>query len=149
MSQRDTQKGPFWEHTLIGTERRRPAPLHWSDKLVLTMLVMGGCALGFAYGCAVRAASPAIAAQTNCWPIPNGMAFTIVCANGFWSSVMPDGTIEQGNGMYDPSASNPGSSIPLGQQKGVIDQGAVTPPPPNQRNPAPGQWYYYGGEAPQ
>ena len=83
-----------------------------------------------------------------CWTVPNGAAFTTQCANGWFMSLMPDGTVVEGV-MTDPHATNPGSTIPMDDKGNIINRGAVQASPPNQSNAAPGQWYYYGGRPPE
>lgn len=83
--------------------------------------------------------------QVPCWYTPNGAAITIQCANGFWSTTMPDGTVVEGNGMTDPNATLRGSSIPLDSNGGInISRGQVTPPTQVAPVPAPGQSNLYG-----
>ena len=84
-----------------------------------------------------------------CWMVANGTALTLQCANGYFHSTLPDGTIIDGNGMADPTATNPGSTIPMDGGGSIINRANVQPPPPNQINAAPGQWYYHGGQAPE
>jgi hypothetical protein len=86
--------------------------------------------------------------RVPCWTVPNGAAFTTQCANGWFMSLMPDGTVVEGV-LTDPTATNPGSTIPMDDKGNVINRGAVQAPPPNQNNAAPGSWYYYGGQPPQ
>jgi hypothetical protein len=91
-------------------------------------------------------------AQNNvpCRYVPNGFAVTIVCANGFWQTIMPDGTIEEGNGVFDPNGTVRGSSIPLDGNGSIrIDRGQVTPPTQIIPTPAPGQGALYGYPSPE
>ena len=90
--------------------------------------------------------------QVPCHYVPNGDAVTIACVNGFWQTILPDGTIIEGNGMPDPNATANGSNIVIdGATGGPNIKGGQTVQPPTQviPTPAPGQSYWYGLPPPQ
>ena len=69
----------------------------------------------------------AYAQPVPCRYVGNGSNVTIVCANGFWQTITPDGEVFTGNGMPDPSATAQGSSIVINPGTGG-PSGGVTPP---------------------
>jgi hypothetical protein len=80
-----------------------------------------------------------------CHYVPNGAAITLQCANGYWHTTLPDGTIIEGNGMEDPNAGLRGSGIPIdGNGSLNIGRSAVTPPTQVAPVPAPNQHNLYG-----
>lgn len=50
-------------------------------------------------------------AQVQCRPVPNAYAFTMVCSNGYYYSILPDGTVVDGNGTPDPNDTMQGSTF--------------------------------------
>ena len=52
-------------------------------------------------------------AQVQCRPVPNAYAFTMVCSNGYWWSVLEDGTVVDGNGAFDRNADMQGSTFEI------------------------------------
>lgn len=88
--------------------------------------------------------------RVPCWYVPNGFAVTIACANGFWSTIMPDGTVVEGNGTFDPNDNVRGSSIPLDGNGSIrMDRPQVQPPTQIIPTPAPGQGGLYGYPTPE
>ena len=79
----------------------------------------------------------------RCWPVANGAAATMACDNGYWHTIMPDGTVITGNGYVDPNAGLPGSRIVIDPSTS-LPTGNVIPPEPTVATPGPGQWYYGG-----
>lgn len=76
-----------------------------------------------------------ILAQIVCWlafVTPN--SHTTQCANGFWITTMEDGTIVSGNGVSDPNARAPGSTIGINPATGgpSLQGDAVVSAPPGQ-----------------
>lgn len=92
------------------------------------------------------------AQRVPCRYVPNGAAITIACANGYWVTTMPDGSVVEGMGMTDPNADVSGSGIVINPATGGPAVGAgptVTPPTQVVPTPAPGQSYWYGLPVPQ
>jgi hypothetical protein len=85
-----------------------------------------------------------------CWEVPNGAARTIACANGYWITTMPDGTVVTGMGVQDPNAVAAGSTILIDPRTGgpVANGPNVRAPDGTIATPGPGQWWY-GHPAPQ
>jgi hypothetical protein len=86
--------------------------------------------------------------QVPCWYVPQGIYTVFQCANGYFVTYMPDGTVVDGNGMPDPNATAQGSTIVINQGTGG-PTGQVTGPTQVIPTPAPGQFYYYGFPPPQ
>lgn len=57
--------------------------------------------------------------QPYCWlAYVTPDSHTVQCNNGFWQTQMADGSIVQGNGIIDPNARAPGSSIGINPATG-------------------------------
>lgn len=57
--------------------------------------------------------------RPSCWyAYVTPDSYTIQCANGYWQTVMQDGTVVHGNGILDPNATARGSTIVLDKATG-------------------------------
>jgi hypothetical protein len=88
-----------------------------------------------------------------CWPVYNGADVqSFQCNTGYWYTVMPDGTVQTGNGMADPGATARGSTIVIDPATGgpSLKGPTVTAPPTGLiPTPAPYQGPMYGYPLPQ
>lgn len=88
-----------------------------------------------------------MAQSVPCWYVPNGINTTLQCANGYWQTITPEGTVYSGNGMSDPSAGAQGSGIVINPATGGPSVGAgptVTPPTQQLPTLAPYEAQTYG-----
>lgn len=84
-----------------------------------------------------------------CWPVPNGANNTIMCSNGFWRTITPEGEEFTGMGVQDPNMQSIGGNFVINKSTGgpntnIMSAPIVTPPMQTQPTVGPGQNELYG-----
>jgi hypothetical protein len=87
----------------------------------------------------------------QCWHQPDGANSTILCQNGYWRTITPEGQEYTGMGVQDPNMQSIGGNFVINKASGgpntnIMTAPVVTPPGQTQPTVGPGANELYGNQ---